>query len=450
MKKLSVKLRVTLWFAILMLGSAAIVMAILLGIGEHLVVTATKNDLMTTVENARGSIEYDEGILDFDDDLKYFGNGVSLSVFNEKNQLLYGRSPEGFSTDTPFDHGKIRLTGTAPLRWYVYDMMYHQEGYGAIWMHGVLSADASNATIFTLIRLSVVLLPVLTLLAAGGAFLIAKKAFQPVREITETAEKISKDKNLERRIGLGEGTDEIYTLAATFDHMFDSLQAAFEMERQFTSDVSHELRTPTSVMIAECEYALGNSQISPETRESFESILVQAKHISALVKHFLALARAEQGEFQKEPVNFSELAELVTEQIGELAEGYGIEVNSKIEPDLFVCGDESLLTRLLWNLMENGVKYGIRGGHVTLSLYSEGEKLIGSVEDDGIGIANEHLVKVWNRFYRADSSRSSKGFGLGLPMCKYIAEAHGGEISLKSMLNQGSTFTWSLPKGCRA
>jgi signal transduction histidine kinase len=444
-KKISIKLKVAFWFALLMLGLSALVVVFLLAVGERVVMNATQNELMMTVENSRGDVEYEYGVLDFDDDLKYFDNGVSLSVYNDKQQLLYGRSPAGFPTDLAFSHGTLRTIDDA---WYVYDMRYQQEGYGEIWMRGVLAADGSESAFAALTRLAFFLLPILAVLAAAGAYWLTHKAFQPVREITQTAQEISRDGNLERRIGLGGGNDEIYTLAAAFDHMFASLQAAFEKERQFTSDASHELRTPVSVMLSECEYALENQPLHAETQETLESLQAQAKRMAALIAQLLAFARADQGKAQvpKERVHFSQLAGTVVEQIAETASEKNITVESEIQPEISLDGNESLLVQLLWNLLENGVRYGNPGGRLRFSLRCEGDTIIGITEDDGIGIAPEHIEKIWERFYRADASRSSQGFGLGLPMCRHIVQLHGGTIRVESVPGQGSKFIFELPK----
>ena len=443
LRKLSIKGKVAIWFALLMLFLSAAVLAFLLLVGEREVISLTKHDLMTTVADSRSAIEFENGVLDFDDDIKYFLNGVTLSVYNEKKQLLYGRSPYGFAVDTPFTHNLVREIDS---KWYVYDLCYQQDGYGVIWMRGVLLAEGAHSIFTLLLKIAFILLPVLVLLAAGGAYFIARKAFQPIREITDTAKQISRDSNLERRIDLGPGKDEVYTLAATFDEMFNSLETAFKKEKQFTSDVSHELRTPTSVIISECECALESTNLSKEARESFEHILKEAKGIAELTGHLLTFARADRGESELyfEPVNISVLFETIFEQLSEMYPNIGI--RQDIAPGLFVSGDESMLMRLIWNLAENAIKYGKPNGSISLKLYAEGGNVIAALTDDGIGIAPEHIDKIFNRFYRVDASRAKKGYGLGLPLCRLIADMHSGSINVQSEPGCGSTFTFSLPQ----
>ena len=241
-----------------------------------------------------------------------------------------------------------------------------------------------------------------------------------MRQITATAEQIGGGRDLTQRIALGEGRDEIYTLAAAFDRMFDRLQSAFDRERQFTSDASHELRTPTAVIISQCEYALENAQTLDEAQAALGSVLEQAKRMSSLISQLLTLSRADRGQakLNLELINLSELSEMVTEQIREQAVPFDIAVTSEIQPDILIRGDETMLMRMLLNLMENGLKYGRPGGHLSLSLYRLGDNAVGEITDDGIGISQEHLGKIWERFYQADPSRSGEhAQDLAFPWC---------------------------------
>jgi signal transduction histidine kinase len=170
--------------------------------------------------------------------------------------------------------------------------------------------------------------------------------------------------------------------------------------------------------------------------------------MSELITHLLSFARtdAKDAAITRETMDLSGLARSVAEQAAEIAEPLGITVEMDIEGGLTVSGDETLLIRMMWNLLENSVKYGRRGGTTRFVLRSKGDLIVGEVMDDGIGIAPEHLEKIWGRFYRVDESRSGGGFGLGLPMVKHIAEAHGGNVAAKSDPGVGSVFRFDLPR----
>lgn len=170
--------------------------------------------------------------------------------------------------------------------------------------------------------------------------------------------------------------------------------------------------------------------------------------MSALISQLLTLSRADRGQakLNLELINLSELSEMVTEQISEQAVSFNIAVSSEIQPDILIYGDETMLMRMLLNLMDNGLKYGRSGGHLSLALYRWGNRVVGEVADDGIGISPEHLGKIWERFYQVDPSRSGEGgSGLGLSMVKYIVTAHGGTIYAESTPGHGSKFTFTLP-----
>ena len=253
---------------------------------------------------------------------------------------------------------------------------------------------------------------------------------------------------MSRRIQLGPGNDEIHTLANEFDHMFARLEASFEAEKQFSNDASHELRTPTAVILTQCEDALESNASPEELRAALRAIQRQGEKMAGLLSQLLLLARADNGsqKLRREPVDLSEMAAAVAEEQRELAAEKRITVTADIAPGLVVQGDETLLMRVLINLMENGIKYGREGGHLTLTLSGSETRVTGVVADDGIGIAAADLDKIWRRFWQADPARSRGGAGLGLSMVKWIVEAHGGQITAASTLGRGTAFTFTLPR----
>ena len=159
------------------------------------------------------------------------------------------------------------------------------------------------------------------------------------------------------------------------------------------------------------------------------------------------LARADKShkKLNLETVDLSGLAAAVAEQQQENAGARGIAIQTEIEPGLVLQGDETMLMRMLMNLIENGIKYGRENGWLKVALKRQGTCICGSVQDNGPGIAPEHLGQVWKRFWQADPARGGSGAGLGLSMVKWIAEAHGGTVDVHSELGKGTEFTFSLP-----
>ena len=447
MKRMSIKLRVTLWFTLLMVLLSCITLAFLFFAASRSALAAKRSLMTSMVEASAREIEWDDGKLDIDKDLESFRDGVYLSVYNTQGVPLYGFVPRDFDNSAVFADREMRAITGETKDWYLYDARLSIPGYGDVWVRGISEAAQIDSTIAAMLRLAVVVLPFFILLAAVNGYLITRRAFRPVRRITQTAKEIGEGNDLSRRIALGDGKDEIYTLAAEFDHMFARLEDAFETEKQFTSDASHELRTPTTVILSQCEYALAHAQPNEETKEALEAIQGQAQKMAALISQLLTLARTDRNhkKLTLEPVDLSELAEMVAEQQAELAEEKQISVQTDIESGIVLQGDETMLMRLLINLMENGVKYGREHGWLKVSLHREGDAVRGCVADNGVGIAPEHLEQIWKRFWQADPARSTQGAGLGLSMVKWIAEAHGGTVSVRSTPGEGSEFTFLLP-----
>jgi signal transduction histidine kinase len=297
----------------------------------------------------------------------------------------------------------------------------------------------------------IIFLPFFVLCIAAGGYFIIRRTLSPLADMTETAQKISSGNDLSRRIRLGTGNDEVHKMAHTFDKMMDKLEDSFENEKQFTSDVSHELRTPVTVILSQCEYALQEDTPAQEIKDCIRSIAAQARKMSSLISQLLTLARADKGiqKLHYELLNLSELAEIITEEQKGIASKKGITLETCIQPDILFRGDETMLMRLFINLISNSITYGKENGLTRISLSSDGNLITGSVSDNGIGIEKDKLDKIWKRFYQVNPARSSgerEGAGLGLPMVKWITEAHGGTVCAESTPGSGTVFTFTFPQ----
>ena len=447
MKRLSITLRVTLLYTLFMVLLTGLSLGFLFHAGAQSRRQTTLDRMQTMAEASRKELEAKDGELEIDRDLEAFDDGVYLSLYDTAGVPLYGFVPREFDNSVIFDDGSLRTVESGGHSWYLYDEQITVEDYGPVWVRSIAAADAFNSTLGTLGKTALLVLPVFVVLAAVCGYLLTRRAFAPVRQITQTAREIGEGGDLSRRIGLTGRKDEIHTLAAEFDAMFARLEQAFDREKQFTDDASHELRTPTAVILSQSEYALENTQPQGETRAALESIHTQAARMAALLSQLLMLARADKGRqvVQREPVDLSELVEMVAETEAEQAEARNITVQTALEPGVTVQGDETLLMRLLINLTENAIRYGRPGGQVKLTLRRQDGEVVGTVEDDGIGIAPEDLDKIWQRFWQADPARSGGGAGLGLSMVRWIAGAHGGRVTVQSEPGKGSIFTFFLP-----
>lgn len=301
-----------------------------------------------------------------------------------------------------------------------------------------------------LILLLSIAVPIALLLGSYGGLLLANQALRPVDRVTSAAARISAS-DLSERVPQPEKMDEIGRLATTFNHMIARLQAAFERQRQFTSDASHELRTPLAVMRGELEISLRRERTPQEYQRVLTSNLEEIIRLSRLVEDLLTLARGDAGQvmLQWEPVSLNKLCQQTIEYLTPLAEQKS-QTLAWLPPaqSVIINGDVTRLKQLLLNLIDNAIKYTSPGGKVTVTLNCEKHEAVLQVADTGRGIPPEDLPHIFERFFRHSRSTSDKdatGFGLGLSIVKWIVDSHGGKIEAHSRLGEGTTFTVQLP-----
>lgn len=280
----------------------------------------------------------------------------------------------------------------------------------------------------------------LALAILSGAVLV-RRALQPVKNITRTAESIETSGNLSQRVGYSGPMDEIGELATTFDHMIEHLDRVFRSQRDFVADASHDLRSPLTVLRGNLDL-LKRASNEEERRASLDAMEREVKRMIAIVNDLLLLAEVESGgEERVEPVSLKLLVLDAADRARSLVPTHTIATEG-IE-DIVILGNPDRLRRLLDNLVDNAIKYTPEDRTITLSTFHEGGWACLRVRDSGIGIPPEHLPRIFDRFYRVDRarSRSRGGTGLGLAIVKAIAERYGGTVSVCSELGRGTTFT---------
>ena len=274
MKHISLKIKLTLLYTVLMTAVVCAILALLFSLSGQELLTGVQARLEQEVAAAGADIEYDGSGLDFDSDIMDLEYGIYLSVYDSEGYMHYGRVPYDFDNSAPFENGNIRRFDGDGVSFYVLDMVHQIEGYGPVVVRGVASITDAEGNFHTTIRLAVILLPLIAAATAVMGYLMTRKALKPVGQITETVRKIQRDGDISRRIRLGNGRDEIYRMAATFDDMLEQVESGMKRERQFTSDVSHELRTPIAAMMLQCEELLSRTDLTQETREGVEMLPV--------------------------------------------------------------------------------------------------------------------------------------------------------------------------------
>jgi len=291
--------------------------------------------------------------------------------------------------------------------------------------------------------------PLALLLASGLGYWMSRRALAPVDQITQAAQQIGAQ-NLSARLTVPASGDELQRLAGTLNQMLQRIEVALDRVTRFSADASHELRTPITVMRTRAELALRRPRTAAEDRETVEQLHAELIRTSELLDNLMLLARADSGAEQLHPVpaNIGDVLKDVLAQVTPIADQKGVSLQSSL-PDhgIRVTGDPQLLQRLFLILIENAVKYTPRSGLVSVALGTTNGTARIKVRDTGIGISEDDLPHIFDRFYRADKARSRElgGAGLGLSIGRWIAEAHGGSVDVESRVGVGSTFQVVLP-----
>lgn len=443
-KGLSIKARVTLWYTFFMILVFGITAVYLVSSSRRMSGRQMRERLVDTVTDAVSQVRFRYGELDAEE-LDFYKNGVSVFLYDTQGRLLAPKVTRGIQVDSLLEDQTIKTASSGRERWMIYDVYSEGEDAG-FWVRGMISMTEYGQALGNLPILFGSALPLLAVLAAFGGFRITRRAFRPVTQMAETARAIGTGSDLSQRIETDGRGDELNQLGDTMNEMLARLQASFEAERQFSSDVSHELRTPIAVIRSQCEFALSGQAGEEEKREAFEAVLKQSERMNSIVSQLLLLSRAENGKFvpEREPVELNVLCETVCEELEDMAAERQVELAWNTEK-LQIVGDETLLIRMVNNLVSNAIRYNRPGGSAEVSLRKRGKYAVLTVRDTGIGIRREDLGQIFSRFYRADRSRSSEGTGLGLSMAAWIARVHGGSIRAESVYGEGSVFTAELP-----
>ena len=458
MKKISLKVKLTLLYTFFMVLLTCAALAILFSLSSREMLSSVQARLTQRVQESIENIDLRGDEIRLDSDFYSVSHDVYLAMYNEGMYFMYGRLPHGFRAQPELSDGEMRTIRDGSREWYVYDMSCRLSDDLTVYVRGVTSVTDAEESFAVTVRLALILLPLMVLATALIGYRFTRRVLLPVRRITGTVKEIRSDADLSRRVGLTDADngkapvhrDEFYALAETFDGMLEELEEVFRREQQFTSDASHELRTPVSVILAQCDAMLSDESLTEEQRNQLALIRRKAAGMSDMISQLLFLSRADQGRqpIHRERLDLSELTEMIVEEQQMLADGSGrgIRIESRISPGVEADADETLYIRMVSNLLSNAVRYSHDGGKVEVILEERDGEVRGRVRDYGVGIAAEDLPRVWERFYRADSSRTETSHsGLGLSMVRWIAHAHGGDVSVASEAGKGSEFAFYFP-----
>jgi heavy metal sensor kinase len=454
---LSIRWRLTLWntlaLAVVLLGFAALVY----GLVHHALYAQVDRKLLSGLQ------QLDQGSLaasDRDERLRHWiyelqeHDGVFCTVYDAGGQVLHRtqelaadsvpEAPQGTSSQPVLRDTTVPIIGRQ--RTLATGLRLGGREATVLLMAPLEEVDHELREVLTAISLAV---PVALVFAGGLAYGLARKALAPVDDLRRQTQQITADR-LDRRLPITNPRDELGRLTSTINEMISRLERSFAEIRRFTADASHELRTPLTAIRTEAEVAMGKPAILAEHQHLLGSILEECDRLTRLSDQLLALSREDAGVAQqvRKPVELAVLVRGVVENMRPLAEAKAIDLHVESNGSLDVHGDESRLRQVFYNLLDNAIKYTAPAGRIEVQVGREGRAAVAVVRDTGIGISEEHLPFVFDRFYRVDKARSRAqgGTGLGLSIVKSIVTAHGGEIELTSAPGQGTTCKVTLPE----
>lgn len=286
--------------------------------------------------------------------------------------------------------------------------------------------------------------PLFILGAAGGGFWLARGAFRPIRDVTKTADSIQAH-DLSARIAEPGVNDEVGRLVGTLNRLLSRLENAFEQQRRFTDDAAHELRTPLTAMKAIIGSTLERVRGVDEYQTAMMDLAEEVERLRRLTEDLLLLARdGDTAASLPDKVDMSNLLIDVVDSMQPLAQERGLKMTSRVAPDVSLQGDQELLIRLLVNILNNAIKYTDKGTVEVKGTANQDSFRI-CITDTGRGIPQKQLPHIFDRFYRADDSRSGEGSGIGLAIAQTIVERHSGQIEAHSVEDQGTDIVITLP-----
>ena len=287
---------------------------------------------------------------------------------------------------------------------------------------------------------------VVTMLSGAIAYFVSGKALQPLKELSRQAEKINQDSIANIRLDEN-SVREFRQLSRSVNHMLDRLAQSFDLQRQFAGNAAHELRTPLAILQTKLElFAEEHPDMDRETAEFVSSLREQINRLTVLVRALLEMSNL-QAVSRGDRIELAPLTEEILADLTPLAQQSGVALHEECE-DISIIGSDALIYRLLFNLVENGIKYNRPGGSVSVSVHQDAGQAVLRVSDTGCGIPNDLRENVFQPFFRVDKSRSRKmgGAGLGLALVREISILHGGNAEIEESSDQGTVFLITLPK----
>ena len=307
--------------------------------------------------------------------------------------------------------------------------------------------DLVSLAMHNLLLLLFLLMPLTVILAGIPGVLLAGLTLKPIDSMIKTLKQITAE-NLKLKIHIPDTKDEVKRLADTFNGMIERLDRSFTSQQSFIQDISYELKAPIIMLKGELVEALNKPCSQSEYEAILQKSIKELDGFSLIIEDLLVLAKFDNNQMPLEikKVSLTKILENVVKDAKAVAQAKDIALSSFLQDTITLDGDESQIKTLFTNLIDNAIKYTLRKGKIIISAHKDGNNAKITVSDTGVGMPEDELLYIFDRFYQINKSRSSKqGFGLGLSISESIVEAHKGKISVESQLGKGSVFTVTLP-----
>lgn len=341
-----------------------------------------------------------------------------------------------------------RETAASGQRLMIYTLAYHESDGSQILVESGTTIDSIRHVLRSLFVILLLTTPVILIISSIGGYALMSHLLLPVVILTDQAERIGR-KDMGERLPVIPSGDELERLSHSLNRMIERLEDTLAHNHRFSADASHELRTPLTIIRGQLEELTQRSDLTAMAKDGIGSALEETDRMSRIVESLMTITRLDCGgeRIKMIPVDLMAMASTTVEHMHLLADEKEIFLTCKPGLPVYVIGDPMRLKQVMVNLLDNAIKYTTSGGAVTVSAMTEGERAVLSVSDTGIGIPEEAVPFIFDRFYRADKgrSRTSGGVGLGLAIVKSICSAHDAAISVKSIDGRGTTMQMYLP-----
>lgn len=446
MKSISIKLKITIWYLTFITILLVINLLILFYFSGQIVSAQSKEDL---IENVDDIIEHllvlDNGPIYYDDDhfesFTYYKDNTSFFFYKE-DTIMFGQSPINEEALPEINLGLIQTIDIANEQYMIYDILVDNN----YTLRAITNITENYSSVNQLIVILLITSPLVILFSGIGGYIILKKSFRPISEISKTALNITKNSSYHLRIPLQEQKNELSELIQVINEMLSSVEIRIEREKLFTSNVSHELRTPLTILKIQVEY-LEQKMRENEFLEDIQVIKHQLNYLEEIVKAILMLTKIKENQqFQKSKIDVNSIAENILESYQKEIMSKKITTTLEIQPNVEYFGDQVLLMLLLKNLISNAIKYNKKEGTILIKINTSGDKLIMVVKDNGMGISKEDLTHITEPFYRSDKSRSQEdlSIGIGLSIVESIVKYYSGYLQIESELEIGTAVRVEL------